>query len=181
MKILITAIGITGKSTLRRRLVKLLRDSGLSVNHYDADEFKEVRDTADKDCLGKLPENFLKDAIYIIEDIHAPLESAILPLKSYDFILYVKTGFFSHLLFWLPRMIIWFNQGKFSWEQETGWMGTGKPYDPRNICPMVKELLNNFRNRKRWIAEDLKIIRSYPHIIVRSIWNWNGPKFKLKI
>ena len=65
MKILITAVGITGKSTLRRVLIKKLRSFGLSVVHYDADEFKELRDPTDKDCLEKLPESFSEKIVYI--------------------------------------------------------------------------------------------------------------------
>lgn len=181
MKILITAIGITGKSSLRRKLVGLLKNSGLSAAHYDADEFKELRDPADKDCLKKLPENFLKETMYVIEDIHAPLKSAILPLESYDFILYVEAGFFSHLLFWLPRIIIWFKQGKFSWEQKQGWKGKGKPKDLRNIIPILKDFFRNLKNRRKWIREDLERIEPHPHIIIQSIWTRKGPKFRLNL
>jgi len=181
VKILITGIGITGKSTLRRRLVKLLRTFDLSAKHYDADEFKELRDPADKDCLNKLPEKFSNETVYVIEDVHGLLKSAVLPSESYDLIIYVRAGFLSHLLFWLPRIVNWFNRGKFSWEQKEGWQGTGKPCDLRNVSPIFKDLLNNFRNRRKWMAEDLEAIKFHPHIIVRSIWTRNGLIFILEI
>ena len=181
LKILITAVGITGKSTLRRKLIKFLRSFGLSAIHYDADEFKELRDSADADCLKKLPENFSEKTVYIIEDVHGPLDSAVLPLNEYDLILYVKTGVISHFMFWLPRILAWFNQGKFSWEAKTGWRGTGKEKDWRNILPIAKNLIHDFKNRKKWIREDLQAVSPYPHTIIRSYWSSKGPKFRLDI
>lgn len=182
LKILITAIGITGKSQLRRKLMKSLRNFGLSAIHYDADEFKELRNSADADCLKKLPESFSEKIVYVIEDIHASIpKEAVLSLNDYDLILYIKTGILSHFLFWFPRMISWFNQGQFSWEAKTGWRGTGKPKDWRNILPIIKTLIRDFRNRKKWIKEDMHEINSYPHIVIQSYWSTKGPKFRLDI
>ncbi len=180
MKILITGLGITGKSTLRRRVMKELRNLGLSVEHYDADEFKELRDEADRDCLLKLPK-FEGGVIYLIEDIHATGDDAVLPLGNYDLIIYIKTGLISHILFWLPRVVRWFQAGHFAWDQKTGWLGTGCPYDPRNIFPMMKEFLKDFQNRKKWLEEDMDAIRSYPIIFIQSYWTPRGPKFRLEI
>ena len=58
MKILITGIGITGKSSFRRILVGKLREIGVEVAQYDADEFTELRNLEDIDC--KVPNKFKK-------------------------------------------------------------------------------------------------------------------------
>lgn len=179
MKILITGIGITAKSTLRRLLVRKLKDFGLSVDQYDADRFEELRDPADIDCLKVLPDAFQENVVYVIEDVHGPLSSATLPLESYDLILYLKPDIFSHLMFWLSRAWVWFKIGQFSWEPERGWLGTGRAYDIRNIVPIFKTVLRDFQNRKKWISEDLKIISSFSHLVVHSQWTWRGIKFSI--
>ena len=177
LKILITGIGITGKSTLRRLLVGILRDVGLSVEQYDADRFREIRDPVDITLLKTLPDIFQENVVYIIEDVHGPLQSATLPLEKYDLILYIKPDIFSHLMFWLQRAGVWFKIGRFSWEPERGWLGTGKAYDFRNIVPILKTMLRDFRNRKKWISEDLKSISPFYHLIVHSKWTPHGIKF----
>jgi len=177
MKILITGIGITAKSTLRRFLVGMLRDFGLSIEQYDADRFEELRDPADIDCLKALPDTFRENVVYIIEDVHGSLSSASLPLEGYDLILYVKPDIFSHLIFWLQRSVIWFKIGHFSWDLERGWRGTGKAYDCRNIIPIVKTIFRDFKNRKKWISEDLKTISHFPHLVVYSKWTCHGIRF----
>ena len=179
MKILITGIGITAKSTFRRLLVGELRDLGFSVEQYDADRFKELRNPADIDCLKALPDTFQENVLYIIEDVHGPLSSATLPLESYDLILYLKPDIFSHLMFWLQRAWVWVKIGQFSWEPERGWLGTGRAYDIRNIVPIFKIILRDFQNRKKWITEDLKIISPFPCLIVHSKWTWCGIKFSV--
>lgn len=176
LKILITGIGITAKSTLRRLLVGELRGFGLTVEHFDADRFRELRDPADIDCLEALPDTFQEKVIYIIEDVHG-LSSASLPLESYDLILYIKPDIFSHLIFWLKRAWVWVKIGRFSWEPERGWLGTGRAYDFRNIVPILKTILRDFQNRKKWISEDLKSIFPFPHLIVHSKWTCHGIKF----
>jgi len=181
LKILITGIGITGKSTMRRILTSMLRDIGLPVEHYDADKFKELRHLSDVDCLEKLPDTFSKGILYIIEDVHGPLPSSILSLKEYDLILYLKPGILSHLMFWVPRMVAWFEKGLFSWEADKGWKGTGRAEDFRNIFPIFKAVFRDFYNRKRWIKEDLKEIYPFPHLLVRPVWSRKRSRFRLNL
>lgn len=177
MRILITGIGITGKSSLRRFLTEKLRECGYEVLHYDADRFDEIRHPLEADCLKKLPETFSEKTIYIIEDIHSTMDSAIMPLNQYDLIIYLQVGILSHLMFWLPRMWRWFENGQFSWEQDKGWMGTRKPFDPRNIIPIIRDMIRDFQNRKKWIKEDLQMIRNHPYIIIHSHYTRHGIKF----
>lgn len=181
MKILVTGTGITGKSMFRRKLVEELRKLGFQVEHFDADCFQELRHPADADCLPELPKVFADGTIYIIEDIHGPVrEKASLPLEEYNLILYLKPGLLSHLLFWLPRMIKWYQFGLYSWEPEPiGWRGTGKPRDWRNLWPIAKALLRDMANRKKWLRADLTRIRPQNQKIIESHWTKKGPRFKI--
>lgn len=179
MKILITGIGITGKSTLRRSLVKALRSCGISAEHYDADQFEELRHSADADCLDAQPENFSDDTVYVIEDVHGPMNSAALPLEDYDLVLYLEPDVVSHAKLWLPRVLAWFRKGGFAWEAGAGWQGTKKAYDPRNVVPILKEVARNFWNRKKWIRKDIETIRPFPHVVIRVACTKKGPRFGL--
>jgi len=176
MKILITGIGITGKSSFRRILVGKLREMGVGVAQYDADEFKELRHQADAGC--EKPEEFWKGVVYVIEDIHGPEEDkSCLPLRDYDLILYLLPSKTSHAVFWFSRMWRWFQSGQFSWKKGFGWKGTGKPYDYRNILPIIKALLRDFKNRETWISDDLKSISPFTHLLIQSRWTRKGIRF----
>ena len=168
MKILITGIGITGKSTFRKSLRDVFSDIGLDVKDFDAD-------------YEKIPSEFSKNTIYLIEDVHGTLpKEAVLPLNSYDLILYVRPSVISHILFWLKRMIDWFKTGKYSWDKNIGWYGTGKSYDIQNIFPIFRAFLRDFRNRKKWISNDLRELSSSRYVTVRSRWTYKGIKFSVK-
>lgn len=154
MKILITGVGITGKSTFRRKLKRLLPEA------IDIDGDYE-----------KLPEEFKKEALYIIEDVHALMEEACLPLDNYDSIFYLLPGFLSHTAFWLKRVWRWFQVGQGSWDKKRqGWLGTGKRYDPRNILLFLSLMIRDLRNRRKWIIEDTEFLFPFRNrvIIVHS-------------
>jgi hypothetical protein len=170
-------VGISGKSTFRRALFDYLQSNGKPVEHYDADGFKTVRHPLDKLCLKNLPAKF-DNKIYLIEDIHATLpEGAIMPISEYDKIFYVLSDLKSHNMFWVQRMIHWYENGKFSWEADKGWSGTGKKNDPANIEGIVNAYSHDMENRDKWIGEDLDAISKYPHKIVESKWTKEGPVF----
>lgn len=177
MKILVTGIGITGKSTFRRLLVKMFRKLGLKVEHFDADLFDEIRDPAEIDCLKNLPSVFQPGMVYIIEDIHATEKDAVLPLTEYNSIYYLKTSSVTQVLFWLTRMWRWFQCGNFSWEAKTKWEGTGKSYDIQNILPIFRKLIRDLKNRKKWVEEDLQKISSLHYQIIKPFWTPKGPQF----
>lgn len=168
MKILITGVGITGKSTFRRLLRNALREMGLRVAHFDADCFKEVRHPADADCLQTLPRVFMDEMVYIVEDVHGPTVKAIAPLANYDIVIYLKPSLLSLIRSWTGRSIIWFRKGNFAWEAGIGWRGTGKPRDLRNVFPILRELVRSIWRSRAWIREDLQKITPVPHIIVCS-------------
>ena len=162
-KILITGIGITGKSIFREWLAKIFSDAGFDVRDYDADYDGER-------IFNELFES--KDMVYLIEDVRGLTDKSAMPLSAFNQILYLKPSIISHIIFWIQRMIIWFESGKFDLKRETGWKGANKHYDPRNIIPILKIFLRNFKNRKKWIGEDLKAIlgSGIPFRIIQSQW-----------
>ncbi len=178
MKILITGVGSTGKSTLRRLLVKACRSIGIRTEHYDADDFQKPRCSEDADS--RRPESFRDDVLYIIEDVRGPVPGkAFLPISDYDGIIYVMPGPISNLMFWLPRAWRWYQKGKFDWDRNTGWRGIQKSYDVRNIAPIMKRLARYMRRRKEWIKEDLVAISGKPHLIIKSVWSPKGIRWKI--
>jgi len=180
MRILITGVGITGKSSFRRLLVDELRKLGLRVEHFDADRFSELRDSRDSDLLPEVPD-LTNDKIYIIEDVHGPVKNAVLPLGCYNLIFYIKPSIISHFLFWLNRIPYWYRSGKYNWEAKSGWMGSGKPGDIKNFCGIIKEFSRNMFCRSKWIRQDLKTMRWLNVRIVEACWSRKGPVFKLRV
>lgn len=178
MLVLITGIGVTGKSSFRRFFLGLLRSAGIKAEHYDTDEFRILRSELDKDCLKDI--SFQEeDAVYLVEDVNFLEKDSFLPLVAYDLILYVKPRIISHIFFWLSRMWEWFLEGHYSWEKSTGWKGTGRKEDFRNILPIFSAFMRDMWNRKKWIEKDLEIISDRNYTIIRSVWTKNGPSFKI--
>lgn len=161
MKILITGVGSSGKSTLRRKLKELFLKS-ISVD-LDRDEVPD----------------FIPDTLYFIEDVRATTAKSSLPLGTFDLIIYVAPDPFSHFIFWLQRFWNWFKNGKGCWKREIGWKGNGKRFDLKNIPVFIPELSENFRNCRKWISEDLEVLIPFQThtIFIRSYWVPFGIKF----
>jgi len=147
LKILITGIGIVGKSTFRRTLKSFLSKITMGdVVDIDGD-YKEM------------PNSFDKETFYIIEDVHGPTPKACLPLQDYDLVFYLLPAFFSHFIFWLKRIAIWFENGEGGWDKETkSRVGNKRPYSLLNIPVFFKLLIHDFKNRRKWIKEDKEIL-----------------------
>lgn len=167
MRILITGLGLVGKSTFRRRIKNLISVMGISVEEIDGD-------------YQKMP-IFKEGIIYIIEDVHGPTEEAYLPLETYGLILYLLPTPLSHLIFWLKRMTIWFKEGKGSWDKNRqGWLGSGKKYDLLNVPLFVKLMIYDFCHRRLWLRHDLEILDRFKNVVlIRSRWTNQGIKFDL--
>lgn len=168
MRILITGVGVVGKSTLRRRVKNLISKIGIPVEDIDSD-------------YQKMP-IFKEGMTYVIEDVHGPMtEEAFLPLEAYHLILYLLPTPFCHLIFWLKRMTIWFKEGKGSWDRNRqGWLGSGKRYDILNVSLFVKLMIYDFCHRRLWLAHDLEILYSFKNVVlVRPQWTSQGIKFNL--
>ncbi|HCC05617.1 TPA: hypothetical protein DEP58_04970 [Patescibacteria group bacterium] len=176
--ILITGIGNVGKSALRRLFVNFIRSAGTRASHFDADDFKKVRREADRDCLSEFANPF-ESEVLIVEDVHATVEEAVLPLDAYDCILYVQaSNVFSHFIFWLPLAWRWFQYG---WDIKKSWEGTGVRYDPRNLFPISRELWSNFKKGKELIAKDMNTLKSFKKtIFIRSFWTRRGCEFRFE-
>jgi hypothetical protein len=181
MKILVTGIGVSGKSSFRRLLFEKLQAAGCPVEHFDADGFKELRAETDRTCLDSLPEAFAPNIFYIIEDVHATTPERVLPLSEYDIIFYVQPNFINYLLFWTGRIVSWFKSGKFSWEKKSGWQGSGSHRDLKNIWPILKQFSRHMIKRNGWLKEDRKMVRSFNFYLVRSILKDGQIRFAIKL
>lgn len=154
LKILITGIGLTGKSTFRRTLKNLFLRMDISAKDIDGD-------------YEEMPQEFEEKTLYLIEDVHGPTEEACLSLANYDLIFYLWPSFFSHLIFWLKRIWRWFQEGEGSWDKKRGnWLGSGKRYDPSNLPIFFRQLIRDFLSRKKWIAQDIRVLSQFKNIIV---------------
>jgi len=153
LKILITSIGITGKSIFLKWLADFFKNFPSEVITLNFDYERD-----------KIPSVFNPSAIYIFEDSHGPCKNAVLPLQSYDLVCYLLPSWFTHLRFYLARMRIWFENGKFNWDADKGpkgaWGGTGKPNDWRNIPGILKYFWSHFPKRGRIIKEDIEVLNA---------------------
>lgn len=163
MKILITGLGITGKSTFRKLFAQRSAVNGLPIWALDLDYERD-----------KIPREENSDIVYVYEDVHGPTKKAVIPLPEYDLIFYLLPSWLTHLRFWLSRMNIWFQNGKFAWDADKSkgeWAGTRKPYDLRNIPGIVKYFWHHFAKRNQEIKKDFEVMRKakIPVIIVEPI------------
>jgi len=148
LKILITSIGITGKSTFHKWLATVLCNFSHEVLALDLDYERD-----------KIPKEFKPETIYIFEDVHGPCKNAVIPLKEYDLVLYLRPSWLIHLKFWSKRMIRWWENGQFAWDADKGkkgaWAGTNKRYDWHNIPGIIRYFWDHFPRRRTTIKEDL--------------------------
>jgi hypothetical protein len=168
LKILITGVGLVGKSTFRRTLKRLISVMGMSTEDIDGD-------------YQELPTDFKEGVVYVIEDVHGTTSEACLPLADYDLVLYLLPTPLSHFIFWLKRIWIWFQIGRGSWDKHRkGWLGSGKRYDILNIPLFIKLLLYDFWNRRKWITQDTEILSQVKDVVVfKPRWTKKGILFNL--
>jgi hypothetical protein len=164
LKILITSVGITGKSTFLKWLTNFLTNLPCQVIALDLDYQR-----------AEIPNEFDSGTIYLLEDVHGPTKKAVIPLSEYDLVLYMQPSWLTHLRFWLDRMLKWYENGKFAWDADVGkkgsWAGNDKPRDLRNIPGIFKYFWNHFPKRGKTIKEDLvtlKISGIRTYIIIPS-------------
>lgn len=163
LQILITGIGIVGKSTFRRMLKPLLSKIVMgAIIDIDGD-------------YDETPDDFDKETIYIIEDVHGTLsEKACLSLQDYDLIFYLLPTFYSHLIFWFKRITIWFKNGKGGWDKETqDWVGKKRPRSLLNLPVFFKLLIRDLKNRRTWIKEDKKILLPFSEKTIFIYPRWS--------
>ncbi len=83
MNVLITGVGSSGKSTLRKKLANIL---GCPSADLDYDKI-----------------SVLEHSYPIVEDVRATTENVLI-LNRFDLIIYVLPSRFSHTIFWIKRM-----------------------------------------------------------------------------
>ena len=178
MKILVTGLGVTGKSSFLRWLTAQYAKTKEKFICLDLDYER-----------AKLPKKFASDIIYILEDVHGPTPKAVIQLSEFDLVYYLLPSGWTHLLFWLSRMRIWFANGRFAWDPDIGekgaWAGSGKPHDLANLKPIFKYFWPRYKKRKAVIKEDLAVLKSsgIATIIITPQKGWSkisfyGPKIK---
>ena len=149
MKILITGLGITGKSSLLKWL-KIFLPLIQKTIFLDLDYQRK-----------ELPVAFEPDILYVLEDVHGPTRSAVIPLTEYNLVLYLLPSWFTHLKYWLARIDIWYQIGLYAWDPDKGQRkGTGKSKDWRNLPGIFKEFWAHFPKRSRTIGEDLVVLKT---------------------
>lgn len=154
--ILITGVGITGKSSLRRLLKKF---------------FPQVIDI-DGD-YERVPRQFVNNQVYVIEDVHALTDEACLPLDNYNLIIYLLPSFYFHVIFWLKRAWRWFQIGSGSWDKKRqGWLGNGKRHDPVNIPLFLYLMIRDLWKRNGWINQDMKALSQFKNPIIIDHPEW---------
>ncbi|MBW2642941.1 MAG: hypothetical protein JRC89_06130 [Deltaproteobacteria bacterium] len=149
MKILITGIGNIGKSSLREMVAhKFVRQ----VIDIDMDYY----------TCADIPKSSNK--VVLIEDVHGLERHS----DQYDKIIYLMPPQ-NHIMLWLKRAWAWFSSGIVDRSDPKG---ICKPYAFYNIPIILKIVLKNILLRKKWVSDDIQIIKKEfedKTVIVKSI------------
>ena len=153
---MITGIGVVLKSTLGRKIEQWFNGNKKKCQRIDLDHKtrKEYQDALQK-------EKEDSEIVLIIESCHGLEEKMhtkdyhVIPNdpKSYNLIIYLLPPK-NHNRMWARRGYEWFSEGIVDLTQ-----GNGKKYSPKNLPSIFKKISHNFRNRKRWVEEDLERIK----------------------
>jgi hypothetical protein len=183
MKILITGLPVSGKSTLRRRLVGLTSALEVPFFQCDVDGFPALRDTRDAINCVRIHDLVKLEGkeLLLVEDVNPGLYRTGISLSDYALIVYVVPGLFAYWLFLLSRGWQWFLLGRYAWTLKSGWHGTGRVRDWRNILPILKVIGRAVWLRSLWIDLDKKQLSGFTGqvIFLRSSWTRRGPVFRI--
>ena len=149
MKILITGIGNIGKSSLREMVAHKFAGQVIDI---DMDYYTHA----------DIPQSSNK--VVLIEDVHGLERHS----DQYDKIIYLMPPQ-NHIMLWLKRAWAWFSSGIVDRSDPKG---ICKPYAFYNIPIILKIVLKNILLRKKWVSDDIQIIKKEfedKTIIVKSI------------
>lgn len=182
MFVLVTGMGSTGKTSLRRALVENLKKSrpDLEIKMLDMDRWRNTKKFREK---GMLPGEYdivhhrfktqevvpKKPVIYIIEDVQAitshierkrmSQKIPVMPLNFYDKIVYVgPKPVPAYMLSWIKRGRVWFKTGG-SVGLKSGELVQRK-YAPENIPTILKEIKLSVKERNPRFKRDLEVLES---------------------
>ncbi len=136
MKILITGIGNIGKSSLREMVAHKFVGQVIDI---DMDYYTHA----------DIPESSNK--VVLIEDVHGLERHS----DQYDKIIYLMPPQ-NHIMLWLKRAWAWFSSGIVDRPDPKG---ICKPYAFYNIPIILKVVLKNILLRKKWVSDDIQIIK----------------------
>ncbi len=149
MKILITGIGNIGKSSLREMVAHKFAGQVIDI---DMDYYTHA----------DIPQSSNK--VVLIEDVHGLERHS----DQYDKIIYLMPPQ-NHIMLWLKRAWAWFSSGIVDRPDPKG---ICKPYAFSNIPIILKIVLKNILFRKKWVSDDMQIIKKEfedKTIIVKSV------------
>jgi hypothetical protein len=152
LKILVTGLGITGKSSFLRWLKSFMPLIQRTVI-LDLDHERDL-----------LPETFFLGTVYVLEDVHGPTDKAAFPLKEYTLVFYLLPSWYTHFKYWRDRMTIWYENGQYAWDPDKGdhgeWCGTGRAKDWRNLPGIINYFLTHFLKRWQTIGDDFVALKT---------------------
>lgn len=136
MKILITGIGNIGKSSLREMVAHKFTGQVIDIDmdYYTSED---------------IPRSSNK--VILIEDVHGLERSP----DQYDRVIYLMPPH-NHIILWLRRAWAWFSSGIVDLPKPKG---INKPYAFYNIPIILKIVLENILFRKKWVSDDMRIIK----------------------
>jgi hypothetical protein len=137
MKILITGIGNIGKSTLREKIADKFPGKVLQI---DMDYYDHV----------DIPQSASK--AILVEDVHGLDRNP----EQYDKIIYLLPPS-NHIILWLRRAWAWYSSGKVDLSDPKGVI---KPYALSNLPIILKIVMKNILCHKKWVKEDIDIIKN---------------------
>jgi hypothetical protein len=149
MKILITGIGNIGKSSLREMVANKFVGQVIDID-MDYYTYADIPKSSNK--------------VVLIEDVHGLERHS----DQYDKIIYLMPPQ-NHTMLWLKRAWAWFSSGIVDRSDPKG---ICKPYAFYNILIILKIVLKNILLRKKWVSDDIQIIKKEfedKTVIVKSV------------
>lgn len=134
-RVLITGIGNIGKSTLREKVCK---------------HFPYVIGV-DRDYESESPAIPDEDRVLLVESVHGLEEHP----ERFDLIIYLLPPLF-HCWRWVKRGWAWWRSGVVDLSDPKG---IRKPFAIGNVPIICSIMLENIVNRKKWIREDLTLLK----------------------
>lgn len=158
-----------GKSSVRRKIVRDLRSIGMTVNHWDADNFPQSRTPEDADM--REPDDgddMFARGLWVVEDVRGTLphtadgRGAWRNLEYYDHIIYVQTTPADFALFWTSRALQWRRLGGGDHKRDQAATQFGSDSD------VLKTVRRYLTRREDMVREDTEALQAFVKTNPRS-------------
>jgi len=153
LKVMITGIGVTLKSSLGRRIHELVpKSTRLDLDYGTAEEYYELLEKEQKDSGTFL----IFESVHGLEEKMHTYEQGCPQVSndpaSYDLIICLLPPK-NHTILWLNRAWEWFRSGRVDLVK-----GNRKKYSLQNLPLIFKQVSYDLWNRRRWVKEDIERI-----------------------